>query len=206
MSKKYSAKFTAMQQPRVYKYNDITKMDEKEKRKEYSKLRSIMRKRIERAKSHEDTKSSRQVAMYEKQFRPLADIDKYNININAVLVDLRRAVNEGAASVQTIRAKNLATMELTKAMPATSKMPMTVRGEFFEYLYSVGLVHAYDSGEVAAAADNWELYNDGIPDGKAIENAMDEYLEIVSKRDIYHRDALKHRPGGAWRSRFGDNT
>lgn len=206
MSKKYSAKFVAMQQPRVYKYKDITKMTEKEMRKEYSKLRSIMRKRIERAKSHEDTKSSREVAMYEKQFRPLSDIDKYNINIRAVLVDLRRAVNEGTASVQTIRAKNLATKELTKAMPATSKMPMTVRGEFFEYLYSAGLVHAYDSGEVAAAADNWELYNDGMPDSNAIENAMAEYLEIVSKRDIYHRDALKHSPGSAWRSRFGDNS
>lgn len=206
MSKKYSAKFVAMQQPRVYKYKDITKMTEKEMRKEYSKLRSIMRKRIERAKSHEDTKSSREVAMYEKQFRPLSDIDKYNINITAVLTDLRRAVNEGIASVQTIRAKNLATKELTKAMPATSKMPMTVRGEFFEYLYSVGLVHAYDSGEVAAAADNWELYNDGVPDSEAIERAMAEYLEIVSKRDIYHRDALKHSPGSAWRSRFGDNS
>lgn len=206
MSKKYSAKFVAMQQPRVYKYKDITKMTEKEMRKEYSKLRSIMRKRIERAKSHEDTKKSREVAMYEKQFRPLTDIDKYNINIRAVLVDLRRAVNEGTASVQTIRAKNLATTELTKAMPSTSKMPMTVRGEFFEYLYSVGLVHAYDSGEVAAAADNWELYNDGAPDSNAIENAMAEYLEIVSKRDIYHRDALKHSPGSAWRSRFGDNS
>lgn len=206
MSKKYSAKFVAMQQPRVYKYKDITKMTEKEMRKEYSKLRSIMRKRIERAKSHEDTKRSREVAMYEKQFRPLSDIDKYNINITAVLTDLRRAVNEGVASVQTIRAKNLATKELTKAMPATSKMPMTVRGEFFEYLYSVGLVHAYDSGEVAAAADNWELYNDGVPDSEAIERAMAEYLEIVSKRDIYHRDALKHSPGSAWRSRFGDNS
>ena len=206
MSKKYSAKFTAMQQPRVYKFKDINKMTEKEKRKEYSKLRSIMRKRVERSKSHEDTKRSRQVAMYEKQFRPLSDIDKYNININAVLVDLRRAVNEGAASVQTIRAKNLATIELTKAMPAAGKMPMTVRGEFFEYLYSVGLVHAYDSSEVAAAADNWELYNDGVPDSKAIENAMDEYLEAVSKRDLYHRDALKHRPGSAWRSRYGDNN
>lgn len=206
MSKKYSAKFVAMQQPRVYKYKDITKMTEKEMRKEYSKLRSIMRKRIERAKSHEDTKSSREVAMYEKQFRPLSDIDKYNINITAVLTDLRRAVNEGIASVQTIRAKNLATKELTKAMPATSKMPMTVRGEFFEYLYSVGLVHAYDSGEVAAAADNWELYNDGMPDSNAIERAMAEYLEIVSKRDIYHREALKHSPGSAWRSRFGDNS
>lgn len=206
MSKKYSAKFVAMQQPRVYKYKDITKMTEKEMRKEYSKLRSIMRKRIERAKSHEDTKRSREVAMYEKQFRPLSDIDKYNINITAVLADLRRAVNEGVASVQAIRAKNLATEELTKAMPATSKMPMTVRGEFFEYLYSIGLVHAYDSGEVAAAADNWELYNDGMPDSNAIERAMSEYLEIVSKRDIYHRDALKHRPGSAWRSRFGDNS
>lgn len=206
MSKKYSAKFVAMQQPRVYKYKDITKMTEKEMRKEYSKLRSIMRKRIERAKSHEDTKKSREVAMYEKQFRPLSDIDKYNINITAVLTDLRRAVNEGVASVQAIRAKNLATEELTKAMPATSKMPMTVRGEFFEYLYSVGLVHAYDSGEVAAAADNWELYNDGMPDSNAIERAMAEYLEIVSKRDIYHRDALKHSPGSAWRSRFGDNS
>ena len=206
MSKKYSAKFTAMQQPRVYKYKDINKMNEKELRKEYSKLRSIMRKRVERAKSHEDTKSSRQVSMYEKQFRPLSDIDKYNINIKAVLVDLRRAVNEGAASVQTIRAKNLATTELTKAMPATSKMPMNVRGEFFEHLYSTGLVHAYDSGEVAAAADNWELYNDGVPDSKAIETAMAEYLEVVSKRDIYHRDALKHRPGSAWRSRFGDDS
>lgn len=206
MSKKYSAKFAAMQQPRVYQFGDITKMDEKELRKEYSKLRSIMRKRVERAKSHEDTKSSRQVAMYEKQFRPLSDIDKYNINITAVLADLRHAVNEGAASVQTIRAKNLATIELTKAMPATGKMPMTVRGEFFEYLYSVGIVHAYDSGEVAAAADNWELYNDGAPDSKAIENAMAEYLEVVSKRDLYHRDALKHRPGGAWRSRYGDNN
>ena len=206
MSKKYSAKFVAMQQPRAYRFGDITKMSEKELRKEYSKLRSIMRKRIERAKSHEDTKRSRDVAMYEKQFRPLSDIDKYNINITAVLADLRHAVNEGVASVQTIRAKNLATEELTKAMPATSKMPVNVRGEFFEYLYSMGLVHAYDSGEVAAAADNWELYNDGLPDGKAIENAMDEYLEVVSKRDIYHRDALKHRPGSAWRSRYGDNN
>lgn len=206
MSKKYSAKFVAMQQLRVYKYKDITKMSEKELRKEYSKLRSIMRKRVARAKSHEDTKSSREVARYEKQFRPLSDIDKYNINIKAVLVDLRRAVNEGVASVQTIRAKNLATLELTKAMPSTSKMPLTVRGAFFDYLYSMGLVHAYDSGEVAAAADNWELYNDGLPDSKAIDTAMAEYLELVSKRDIYHRDALKRRPGSAWRSRYGDNA
>lgn len=206
MIDKYSAKFVAMQQPRVYKFGDITKMSEKETRKEYSRLRSIMRKRVERAKAREDTKTSRQVAMYEKQFRPLSDIDKYNINIKAVLIDLRRAVNEGAASVQTIRAKNLATVELTKSMPTTGKMPINVRGEFFEYLYSVGLVHAYDSGEVAAAADNWELYNDGLPDGKAIEKAMEEYLAIVSKRDIYHRDALRHRPGSSWRSRYGDNS
>lgn len=206
MSKKYSAKFVAMQQPQVYKFGDITKMSEKELRKEYSRLRSIMRKRVERAKAHEDTKGSRQVAMYERQFRPLADIDKYNINIKAVLVDLRRAVNEGAASVQTIRAKNLAIAALTKSMPSTMKMPMNVRGAFFEYLYSVGLVHAYDSGEVAAAADNWELYNDGLPEGKAVEKAMEEYLAIVSKRDIFHRDALKHKPGSAWRSRYGDNS
>lgn len=207
MLKKYSAKFVAMQQPRVYKFGDIEQMSDKELRREYTKLRGIMRKRIARAeKAGGDIAKSRQVQYYGKQFRPLSDIDKYNIDIRAVLVDLRRAVNDGAGSVQTIRARLNAADEIAKAMPGDNigKMTRTTRGEFFDFLYSIGLAHAYDSGEIAAAADNWELYNDGQPSGADIENAMAEYLAVVSKRDLYHRETLTHKKTAAWKRRFGD--
>ena len=204
MSKNYSAKFTAMQQPRVYKFGDLSKMSEKEMRKEYTKLRAIMRKRIARAESKPETAHSGEVTYYKNQFRPLSDIDKYKINLTAVLVDLRRAVNEGHGSVQLIRAKNLAIEQLTAAMPETRAMPKDTRSAFFGWLYEQGLVHQYDSGEVAAAADDWELYNDGMPTGDEIVKAMKHYTAIIRKTEKYKAELKNRKKNQSWNKRFGD--
>lgn len=176
--KKYSEKFTAMQLPRVQTFKPLADMTTAEKRREYSRLRSIERKRVERAKAAGgDVAASRYVTYYENQFRPLEDIDRYNITLDRVLADLRRAINTGAGGVQYARARLKADEELANAMPATKIMEPNVRGEFFEYLHEVGLIHQYDSGEVMRAADMYEATHDDAPSSDRIKEIVDDYVK-----------------------------
>ena len=176
--KKYSEKFTAMQLPRVQTFKPLADMTTAEKRREYSRLRSIERKRVERAKAAgSDIATSRYVTYYENQFRPIEDIDRYNISLDRVLADLRRAINTGAGGVQYARARLKADEELANAMPATRIMEPNMRGEFFEYLHEVGLIHQYDSGAVMRAADLYEATHDDAPSSDRIKEIVDDYVK-----------------------------
>lgn len=174
-----------------------TELTDKELRKEYSRLRSIARKRLERFEGTEWTTS--QIYRYNKEgFKPLKDIDtsRNNRELRHALSDVARFVTAERGSVSGLereRRKAVKTLQ-ERGYTFITKKNFRKFGEFMEYARASSLGRLYDSKRIADFYEATERRNLSSEDLRNAFNSWKRKQRRLSKiQNKSKKDSAKFR-------------
>lgn len=146
----------------VYTLRNLQKKAESEVRKEYSRLRSIIRKRLDRMGKTE-YKSSPFYQKYKDYFKPLAKITD-NKTLRHLVVELSRILLQERSSVSGMNAQRDRFLKSINREDSPYKGIVNESNyldflDFMETMREVGIINVYDSDQVVEFFQNLQAQN-----------------------------------------------